>query len=123
MNTVKLPIYLDYSATTPVDPRVAAEMIPYLTELFGNSASRSHSFGWTADDAVEKARAEVADLLHADTKEIVWTSGATESNNFLANGATLNHDHATVALIACSAGVAFNCQHCVSANLDDNANV
>jgi cysteine desulfurase len=87
MNTVKLPIYLDYSATTPVDPRVAAEMIPYLTELFGNSASRSHSFGWTADDAVEKARAEVADLLHADTKEIVWTSGATESNNLAIKGA------------------------------------
>ena len=87
MNTVKLPIYLDYSATTPVDPRVAAEMIPYLTELFGNSASRSHSFGWTADDAVEKARAEVADLLNADTKEIVWTSGATESNNLAIKGA------------------------------------
>jgi cysteine desulfurase len=87
MNTVKLPIYLDYSATTPVDPRVAAEMIPYLTELFGNSASRSHSFGWTADDAVEKARTEVADLLHADTKEIVWTSGATESNNLAIKGA------------------------------------
>ena len=87
MNTVKLPIYLDYSATTPVDPRVAAEMIPYLTELFGNSASRSHSFGWTADDAVEKALAEVADLLNADTKEIVWTSGATESNNLAIKGA------------------------------------
>jgi cysteine desulfurase len=87
MNTVKTPIYLDYSATTPVDPRVVAEMIPYLTELFGNSASRSHSFGWTADDAVEKARAEVADLLHADTKEIVWTSGATESNNLAIKGA------------------------------------
>ena len=78
---MKLPIYLDYSATTPVDPRVAQKMIPYLTEIFGNPASRSHAFGWAAEEGVEEARGHVAALLNADPKEIVWTSGATEGNN------------------------------------------
>jgi cysteine desulfurase len=85
--SAKKPIYLDYSATTPVDPRVAAKMIPCLTEHFGNPASRSHAFGWEAEAAVEEAREQVAALVNCDPKEIVWTSGATESNNLALKGA------------------------------------
>ncbi len=87
MNARSHPIYLDYSATTPVDPRVAEKMIPWLTENFGNPASRSHGYGWEAEEAVEDARAEVARLVNCDPKEIVWTSGATESDNLALKGA------------------------------------
>ncbi|VWB41418.1 IscS subfamily cysteine desulfurase [Burkholderia lata] len=81
------PIYMDYSATTPVDPRVVDKMVPFLHEQFGNPASRSHSYGWDAEQAVEEARAHVAALLGADPREIVWTSGATEGNNLAIKGA------------------------------------
>ena len=90
IDTIKaphFPIYLDYSATTPVDPRVADKMIPYLREQFGNPASRSHMYGWTAEKAVEEAREHVAALVNADPREIIWTSGATESNNLALKGA------------------------------------
>lgn len=88
MQTSK-PIYLDYAATTPVDPRVAKKMVQYLTldGDFGNPASRSHSYGWAAEEAVEHARKQLADLIHADPREIVWTSGATEANNLALKGA------------------------------------
>jgi cysteine desulfurase len=81
------PIYMDYSATTPIDPRVADAMIPFLREQFGNPASRSHAYGWSAEAAVEEARANVAALVGADPREIIWTSGATESNNLALKGA------------------------------------
>ena len=85
--TPHFPIYLDYGATTPCDPRVVDAMIPWLRENFGNAASRSHAWGWTAEEAIEKARQQVADLIGADAREIVWTSGATESDNLAIKGA------------------------------------
>ncbi|GGI17778.1 MAG: IscS subfamily cysteine desulfurase [Oxalicibacterium faecigallinarum] len=90
LDTIKaphFPIYMDYSATTPIDPRVADKMIPYLREQFGNPASRSHMYGWSAEKAVEEAREQVAALVNADSREIIWTSGATESNNLALKGA------------------------------------
>ena len=83
---MKTPIYLDYSATTPCDPRVVARMLPFFTETFGNSASRSHAFGWTAEAAVEEARTQVAELIGATPKELLWTSGSTEANNLAIKG-------------------------------------
>jgi cysteine desulfurase len=85
------PIYMDYSATTPVDPRVADKMIPFLRAQYGNPASRSHMYGWDAEAAVEEARKQVADLVNADSREIIWTSGATESNNLALKGAAQFH--------------------------------
>ncbi len=85
--TPHFPIYMDYGATNPVDQRVVDAMIPWLREHFGNPASRSHAWGWEAEEAVEKARAQVADLIGADPREIVWTSGATESDNLALKGA------------------------------------
>ncbi len=87
MSTPHFPVYMDYSSTNPCDPRVVDAMVPWLYEHFGNPASRSHAWGWEAEAAVEKARVNVADLIGADPREIVWTSGATESNNLALKGA------------------------------------
>lgn len=103
MSELKMPIYFDYAATTPVDPRVAEKMMQYLTPMgvFGNPASKSHSFGWEAEAAVEEARDNVAALINADPKEIVWTSGATESNNLAIKGAAHFNERRGKHIITC----------------------
>ncbi|MDQ5768871.1 IscS subfamily cysteine desulfurase [Thiothrix subterranea] len=100
---MKMPIYFDYAATTPVDPRVAERMMQYLTPtgMFGNPASKSHAFGWAAEEAVEQARHDVAALLNADAKEIVWTSGATEANNLAIKGAAHFNERRGKHIITC----------------------
>jgi DNA-binding CsgD family transcriptional regulator len=98
---MKIPIYLDYHATTPVDPRVLEVMLPYFSEQFGNAASKSHAFGWKAEEAVEEARAEVARLVGASAREIVWTSGATESDNLAIKGVAQFHGERGRHLVTC----------------------
>lgn len=95
---MKKPVYMDYAATTPVDPAVADEMMKYLTleGVFGNPASRTHAYGWQAEAAVETARKQVAALIHADPREIVWTSGATESDNLAIKGAVAGRKDAHI---------------------------
>ena len=103
MSELNTPIYFDYAATTPVDPRVAEKMMQYLTPtgVFGNPASKSHTFGWQAEEAVEEARGHVAALINADPKEIVWTSGATESNNLAIKGAAHFNERRGKHIITC----------------------
>ncbi|MDX2148611.1 MAG: IscS subfamily cysteine desulfurase [Planctomycetota bacterium] len=106
---MKLPIYMDHAATTPCDPRVVEAMLPYFTEMFGNPGSRNHSFGWDAEAAVDKAREQVAALLGADEKEIIFTSGATEGNNLAIRGAALMYEKAPAGAPASTRGHIVTC--------------
>ncbi len=99
---MKIPIYMDYHATTPVDPRALEAMLPFFTERFGNAASKSHSFGWAAEEAVEAAREQVASLIGASAREIVWTSGATESDNLAIKGVAQFHRGKGRHLVTCT---------------------
>src|SRR5512138_481708 len=98
---MKIPVYLDYHATTPVDPRVLEAMLPFFSVEFGNAASKSHAFGWRAEEAVEAGREQVATLVGASPKEIVWTSGATESDNLAIKGAAQFYREKGKHLITC----------------------
>ena len=99
---MKIPIYMDYHATTPVDPRVLEAMLPFFCEKFGNAASKSHSFGWAAEEAVEGARDQVGRLIGASAREIVWTSGATESDNLAVKGVAQFHRARGTHLVTCA---------------------
>lgn len=112
--SLKLPMYMDHAATTPCDPRVVEAMLPYFTETFGNPGSRNHSFGWESEEAVDKARRQVADLIGADRKEIVFTSGSTESNNIAIKGAANMYQKAPAGSGECRG-------HIITANIEHKA--
>lgn len=112
--TMKLPMYLDHAATTPCDPRVVEAMLPYFTESFGNPGSRNHSFGWKAEEAVDRARRQVADLIGADRKEVIFTSGSTESNNLAIKGAAYLYEKAPAGSGQCRG-------HIVTCNIEHKA--
>jgi len=112
--SLKLPMYMDHAATTPCDPRVVQAMLPYFTETFGNPGSRNHAFGWKAEEAVDKARRQVADLIGADRKEIIFTSGSTESNNLAIKGAAYMYERAPAGSGKCRG-------HVITCNIEHKA--